>query len=217
MSPRPDVSEERKNQILEAAVAVFAQQGFQETRMDDIAQRAGLSKGALYLYYKSKDAIIAALLQYFFSLEKQHLQTLLAVPDQRTAREQILVLTQQLTATMKWMVALRPLAFEFYSIAGRQKEVRQFLQDYYQDYRGELAALIQRGIEQGEFREVNPEAVATTLVALYEGLALLFFVDPQAASWTQQIETSVQLLLAGIQAKEGPVRPPALPGDDIRD
>jgi AcrR family transcriptional regulator len=58
MSPRPDVSEERKSQILEAAIDVFARLGFHQSQMD-----AGLSKGALYLYYKSKDAIIAALLK----------------------------------------------------------------------------------------------------------------------------------------------------------
>ncbi len=63
MSPRPDVSEERRTQILEAAMAVFARQGFDKARMDDIAQQARLSKGALYLYYKSKDAIISAILQ----------------------------------------------------------------------------------------------------------------------------------------------------------
>ena len=74
MSPRPDVSEEHKNQILEAAIAVFARLGFQQTRMDDIAEQAGLSKGALYLYYKSKDAIIAALLKYFFTQEFKRLQ-----------------------------------------------------------------------------------------------------------------------------------------------
>ena len=45
MSPRPDVSEERRNQILEAAMAVFARQGFEQARMDDIAQEVGLSKG----------------------------------------------------------------------------------------------------------------------------------------------------------------------------
>ncbi|HEY6540074.1 MAG TPA: helix-turn-helix domain-containing protein, partial [Ktedonobacteraceae bacterium] len=66
MSPRPDVSEERRNQILAAASTVFARSGFHEARMDDIAEEVGLSKGALYLYYKSKDAIIAALLKFFF-------------------------------------------------------------------------------------------------------------------------------------------------------
>jgi AcrR family transcriptional regulator len=74
MSPRPDVSEERKNQILEAAVAVFARGGFQQSRMDDSAEQAGLSKGALYLYDKSKDALIVALLTYFFAQEFKRVQ-----------------------------------------------------------------------------------------------------------------------------------------------
>lgn len=57
MFPRPDVSEEQRTQIREAAIAVFARQGFDQARMDDIAQEAGLSK----------DAIISAILQFFFS------------------------------------------------------------------------------------------------------------------------------------------------------
>ena len=47
MSPRPDVSDERKSQILKAAESVFTQKGFDEARMDDIADKTGLSKGTL--------------------------------------------------------------------------------------------------------------------------------------------------------------------------
>ena len=198
MSPRPDVSEERKNQILEAAIAVFARLGFQQTRMDDIASQAGLSKGALYLYYKSKDAIIAALLKYFFAQEFKRLQAFVDADRQETIHEQLLALTRQLAAAMQWMARLMPIAFEFYAIAGRDKEVHQFLKEYYKTYRTELARLIQRGIERGEFRTVDAEATATTLAALYEGLALLFFVDPQGMQWAEQAEASVQLLLEGL-------------------
>ena len=58
MSPKPDVSEERKEQIATAATKIFSEQGFDKARMDDIASEAKLSKGTLYLYFKSKDAII---------------------------------------------------------------------------------------------------------------------------------------------------------------
>ena len=61
MSPKPDVSEERTAQIITAAMQVFAQQGLEKARMDDIASESGLSKGTLYLYFKSKDAIISAI------------------------------------------------------------------------------------------------------------------------------------------------------------
>lgn len=199
MSPRPDVSEERKNQILEAALAVFARLGFHESRMDDIAGQAGLSKAALYLYYKSKDAIIAALLQHFFTRELKHMESLAEINREKTVTEQLLLLTRQLTDAFQWMKQAMPIAFEFYAVAGRDKDVRQFLKTYFQDYRTLLARLIQHGIEQGEFREVSAGATATTLAALFEGLALLFFVDPEALHWGEQAESSVRLLLAGLQ------------------
>ena len=202
MSPRPDVSEERKSQILEAAIAVFARLGFQQSRMEDIASQAGLSKGALYLYYKSKDAVIAALLKYFFTQEFKHLQRFVEVERQEPISEQIMLLTRQLIDAMEWMERLMPIAFEFYALAGRDKETHQFLQGYFRDFRAALARLIQRGIEQGELRAVNAETFAVTLTALYEGMALLYFTDPHGLSWPQQIEDSVHSLLDGIALRD---------------
>ncbi|WP_201375668.1 TetR/AcrR family transcriptional regulator [Ktedonobacter robiniae] len=201
MSPRLDVSEERKNQILEAAIAVFARLGFDQSRMEDIAGQAGLSKGALYLYYKSKDAIVAALLKYFFAQEFKLLQTFVEAHQEGSVTEQIITLTRQLVQAMQWMARMMPIAFEFYALAGRDQEVRQFLKQYYQDYRQELAHLIERGIEQGEFRAVDTQAAATSLVALYEGLALLFFVDPEANQWAKQVETSIHFFLEGLRQR----------------
>jgi AcrR family transcriptional regulator len=199
MSPRPNVSEERKNQILEAAVAVFARLGCRAARMDDVASQAWLSKGALYLYYKSKDAIIAALLQHLFAQEFKQLQALVESESKEQVVEQLLILTRQLAAMMQWMGRLMPITFEFYAIAGRDKDVRQFLKEYFRDYRQLLTRLIERGIEQGEFGDIDAEATAITLVALFEGLALLFFVDAEATQWAEQVETSVRLLLHGLQ------------------
>ncbi|MDQ2903509.1 MAG: TetR family transcriptional regulator C-terminal domain-containing protein [Chloroflexota bacterium] len=167
--------------------------------MDDIASQAGLSKAALYLYYKSKDAIIAALLKYFFTQEFKRVQGFIESNREETVSEQLLLLTRQLAEALGWMTQVMPIAFEFYAIAGRNKEVRQFLKEYFQDYRALLARLIQRGIEYGEFREVSAEATAIMLAALFEGLALLFFVDPEAIRWADEAETSVQLLLSGLQ------------------
>lgn len=200
MSPRPDVSEERKNQILEAAIAVFARLGFQQTRMDDIAGQAGLSKGALYLYYKSKDAIIGALLKYFFTQELKHLQDFVVTERPEPVTEQIVLLTRKMVEAMEWMGRLMPIAFEFYALAGRDKDVRQFLNEYYLTYRGDLARLIERGIARGEFRSVDANSLAITLTALFEGIALLYFIDPHGLQWDAQIEMSVQTLLAGIRA-----------------
>ncbi len=107
MTPRPDVSEERKSQILEAAAAVSARVDFRTTRIDDIAEQAGLSKGALDLYYKSKDAIITALLTYFFAQEFKRVQGFVESDREVPVAEQLMILTRQLTQAMQWMSRLR--------------------------------------------------------------------------------------------------------------
>ena len=66
-----------------------------------------------------------------------------------------------------------------------------FVLHLFTDYRQLLARLIERGIERCEFREIDAMATAITLTALFEGLALLFFVDPEATRWVEQVETSV--------------------------
>lgn len=198
MSPRPDVSEERQQQILEAATSVFARRGFHEARMDDIAQEAGLSKGALYLYYKSKDAIIAALLKFCFNVEMKQLRTFLEQKTGLMVREQMVTFTRQFAADMKWMPFILPVSFEFYALAGRRKDVRQNLKEYFKEYRELMAALIQRGIDNGEFRAVDAQSAAIITAALFEGMTLLWMVDPQAMNIEQEAERCMQMLLDGL-------------------
>jgi AcrR family transcriptional regulator len=57
--------EARPSEVLDAAQAVFTEKGFAAARMDDVARRAGLSKGALYLYFPSKEALFVALVRRF--------------------------------------------------------------------------------------------------------------------------------------------------------
>ncbi len=197
--PRPDVSEERREQILDAAVRVFAERGLHETRMDDIAEQSGLSKGALYLYYKSKDAIIAALMHQFFKCGMRDLQRLREGAG--PVSERLLVYTRHVATEMERMMAVASLAWEFYAIAARQKVVREYFKEYFAEYRSVLAALIQIGIDRCEFRPVDAEQVAITITGLYEGLALLAVVDAKVAQWSHQDEASLELLLEGLRPR----------------
>ncbi|WP_165423004.1 TetR/AcrR family transcriptional regulator [Ktedonosporobacter rubrisoli] len=201
MSPRPDVSEERKSQILQAATAVFARLGFHQARMDDIAQQAGLSKATLYLYFESKEAIITALLKIFFDQELYKLRDWMASEHPGSISEQIMDITEQLVEDVAWISSVISIAHEFYALAARREDVREFLRAHYREYRFLFARLIQQGIERGEFRQVDPESVAISLMALYEGLSLLGLIDAQAMQLARTSENTMRLLLAGL-AKE---------------
>lgn len=196
--PRQDVSEERKNQILDAAMSVFSRAGFHEARMDDIAQESGLSKGALYLYYKSKDAIISALLRRFGALEMRGIRATMAGPG--TATEKLYAMTRMFAADLDHLALAMPVMLEFYAIAARQRSVRQFMGEMLQEYSALVKPVIEEGISSGEFRDVNAAEVTLTLIALLEGLVLLWVMDPRAMPWREQAGASLRLLLAGITA-----------------
>ncbi len=201
MSPRPDVSKERRNQIIDAASLVFARLGFNKARMEDISDEAKLSKGALYLYFKSKDAVITALLRRFFDPTLEDMRTLVVAPG--TATERIRIFIEHIAAEIDMMAHLLPVAYEFYAVSMRQKSVREFLKDYYKEYRTLLATIIQQGIDSGEFGKINAGAAAIAIGGMIEGLTLLWLLDPKEMNWREMAEGSLRVVLKGLLAKDG--------------
>jgi AcrR family transcriptional regulator len=198
--PSDDLSEERQKQILEAAIAEFAQHGFHETRMEDIARASGLSKGAVYIYFKSKDAIIGALLRTLFAWELRGARNI--VDSEGTATARLLAIASMFADELDRMVVAMPILMEFYAVAFRQPVVREHLGQMYEEFRAPLATLVQQGIERGEFRVVEPDDVASTWIALIEGLTLLWVVNPHGIAWRERATAAVHLLLDGLRAPD---------------
>lgn len=196
MTPRPDVSGERKGQIVEAAVTVFSRLGFERARMEDVARESGLSKGTLYLYYKSKDELIGALLRSIFDWGMRDLKGALA--SERSAGERLLKLGELMSGEIEKFSVLLPVWFEFYAVAARDEGVRRFMKSYFEEYRETLAEIVRAGVQQGEFRRVDVEEVTVTLVSLFEGVTLLWAFDPKTVPIESQMKASVRLLLEGL-------------------
>jgi len=193
---RPDISEERRAQILEAALEVFARQGFHEARMDDIAQASGLSKGALYLYYKSKDAIIGALLHTLFSVMMRSSQTI--EHDDGSARDRILRITRRFADEVDLLSKALPVMLEFYAVAARDRVVRASMGEMLDSYTALLTHVLQQGIERGEFRAEDPEGLAVALIAIWEGMTLLWATKPDRIHWREHAMLAVNVFLDGL-------------------
>jgi AcrR family transcriptional regulator len=71
-----DAKDERRQALLLVALDEFFQKGFTAARMDDIARRAGLSKGTLYLYFESKEALFTALIETLAMPNLSHIETI---------------------------------------------------------------------------------------------------------------------------------------------
>ncbi|NPA31626.1 MAG: TetR/AcrR family transcriptional regulator [Chloroflexi bacterium] len=178
MAPRRDVSAERKTQILDAALRVFARKGFYEARMEDIAREAGLSKGLLYWYFGSKEALIETLLILLFEPDLRDLERLLREPHRPTP-ERLQELAQNALSTLLPYQDLMPIVYEFYALATRPGPVKKAVQQYYRRYRELLSELLAQGIARHELRpDLDPSQTALALLAQFEGLILLWVIGP---------------------------------------
>jgi AcrR family transcriptional regulator len=167
--------------------------------MDDIVEESGLSKGTLYWYFKSKEDIINAILRRLFTGELENIESLLEAKG--TASERLIQLTSDRVIGMKRMSSLVPIIFEFYAVAVHQQWVKQFIGEYFEHFRNLLEALIQQGIDRGEFRPVNAKEAAISLASLYEGLTIHWLMDPRIVQWDILSESSLPLLLDGLKVR----------------
>lgn len=155
--------EDRPREILAAALEVFAEQGLAGARIDDIAARAGLSKGTVYHYFPGKDAL-------FRELVRQRVRdgTVGIVPADAAGPP-----GELLRAFIRglWRRVRTPEFHAMYRLI--LGELHQFpdLTRFYADEIAErtvdhVAALVERGVAAGAFRRVDARAAARTLVAL---------------------------------------------------
>ncbi len=199
MSPRPDVSEERKNQILDAATQVFMQKGFDKARMDDIVEETGLSKGTLYWYFKSKYDIIISILDRFFVNIFDKLDIQQKTGD-LSASEALWQFTEDVIQDYKKMLSLMPVAYEFMALAFRNKVVQKAFKQYMERYMNVLVPLIQRGIDSGEFCPVDATEAAIAAGAIFEGTILLWVYDKDLVDPERHIRAGIKIWLAGVKA-----------------
>src|SRR5437867_10138512 len=113
--PRPDVSEERRGQILDAAAAVFARLGVRGSRIDDIVEEADLSKGGLYWYFKSKDELVAAFIERLFQRGIENFRRLLE--SEQPFETRIRAMAAYMAADIAGLSAVRGAVLEYYAIA----------------------------------------------------------------------------------------------------
>jgi TetR/AcrR family fatty acid metabolism transcriptional regulator len=199
MSPRPDVSEERKTQILQAATKVFTNHGFANARMDDIVAESGLSKGALYWYFDSKDAIIVSILDQIFDYETTHIREILEREDSAKAKLEVFVDTT--IKDLEKMKPLMPIFIDFWSLSVRKKTINQAIKRYYQNFLDLIEPIIELGIKQGEFRPVNISETALALGAIFEGTILFYIYFPDTVDFEKQFRSNLDLILEGLIRK----------------
>jgi AcrR family transcriptional regulator len=155
--------EDRPHQIIKAALEVFGECGLANARLQDIAERAGVSKGTIYLYFPNKEELFREMIR----------QTAVAAIERAEQADVPGPPTNQLVAFMRgyWTFVRSPAFSTIYRLVLGELHQYPDLAKFYANEvvaRGQklLSAIISRGIETGEFRDMDPMVGARMLVAI---------------------------------------------------
>jgi AcrR family transcriptional regulator len=195
---RAQSQEQTRERLLDAAAEVFSQRGFQAASVEEVAETAGYSKGAVYSNFTSKEELFLALLD-------RHLERVLQVvaglavsgPEGATVGHGNdapgASFARHLEETRTWNV----LTMEFWLYAMRDERARQTLAERYRAGRAELATrLREMYAAQGSIPPMPVEYLAWALIALGTGLAVETYLDPPALP-DELYQTVMRRLLGG--------------------
>lgn len=193
-------SSERKAEILEAALKVFIRKGYSDTRMDDIVQEIGLSKGALYHHFSSKRDLFITLIEnwmdQFAGIQKG--KSARGVPSRDLIQRVSLFTAKIFQRNPNWFL-VEP---EIWAFANRDQEIRVLARKLYTRILSELEGLVQRGIDYGEFKPVNARMVAMSIMTSLHGMIWFVLFQPQDLSVEDYVDLNMNFILNGISANQ---------------
>ena len=197
MPPIPELEAIRKTQIIEAGMQAIARRGCANVTMDDICKAAGLSKGGLAHYYRSKNELFKAVFTAFFEHIFQRGRETMALYDDPL--DKLLSFDWLYDVDNPDMGTGYPLLFDFMAIAVHDNAYRDIFHSWIGSWVSLLSGALQEGIDQGTFRGLDPLDTARTISAIYQGVATRWFLDPRSHSREWAV-VSFQKAICGLLA-----------------
>jgi AcrR family transcriptional regulator len=167
-----DTADQRREQMLRAALEVIEERGFPETRIADVAARAGTSPALVIYYFKTKDQLLTEALRFaedtWYEAGKRQMA---AIPTAAGRLEELVAMSclpeADTEPTGSWLLWL-----DLWAQSVRLPEVASVRQKFDERWRQTITSLVLAGQEAGEFGPVSAEDFALTLSALLDGLAI---------------------------------------------
>jgi AcrR family transcriptional regulator len=196
-------AEARPDEVLDAALELFMEKGFAATRVDDIARRAGLSKGAVYLYFPSKEAVLEALVRRaIIPIADTALDALRDYEgDPRLVISMVIKMVGQRFGDPR-IIAVPKVVFR--EVLGFPHLAEMYRVEVLDKVLPVIGGLIRRGIDQGYLRQVDPELTIRSIIGplmLHLLLAEVFGVTPEGGlHFDKLVDNHLSILFDGLSA-----------------
>jgi AcrR family transcriptional regulator len=193
--------ESRRQEILDAALTVFTEKGFSAARINDIAGRASISGGTIYLYFASKEEIFKSLVEE--STGPQVSQLVQATREFEGSSDDLLRIAVRTISAFLRSSDRAVLSRLIIAETGKFPELARFYRSQVTDRMlAVFEGIIRRGIARGEFRSIDPADGARMVIALLMFTTIwrtsLGTLDGKPYDYERYIETNLDLILRGL-------------------
>lgn len=187
-----DTADQRREQMLRAAIEVIEERGFPDTRIADVAKRAGTSPALVIYYFKTKDQLLTEALRYAEDTWYEAGTARMAAITSAAGRlEELVAMTclpeADVPPTTSWLLWL-----DLWAQSVRLPEVAGVRQKFDERWRETISAVVLAGQEAGEFGPVDAADFAVTLSALLDGLAIQIALHDPSVGPARALELSMR-------------------------
>jgi AcrR family transcriptional regulator len=198
---RIDIGSIRREQIVEAAMSIIAQQGIQHLSLSEIEEEARMSRGQLTYYFRTKEDILLAVFHRVVELMRRRIET----PNQESeadpcrfanlgAWELAQHILEKILTEPPPNPAFGALQHTFLAQSNHREDFRQALAQLYELWRADMTRRIEADLARRTPSSVSPRALASFIQALMHGLAMQKMADPEAIDAEEMIELCRDLL-----------------------
>ena len=191
--------ENTKKKILDSAFDVFVKNGYKDTTMSHIVRESGLSKGAIYHYYKSKKDLFISLIDHWeiFSFPDFYSKS----NKDESAQETLM----RFADTVYEVFCKRPHVFlaeiEFWALANKDKEINDRSKVLYDKILKLFELVLNKGIRNKEFKKIDTKTISVELLSIFQGINWFCLFGGSKREVEKYLHQSVHTILEGIRSK----------------
>jgi AcrR family transcriptional regulator len=199
-------ADNRREQILESALAVIAERGFPETRIADVAEHAGISPALVIYYFKTRDQLLTEAIR--LNEDRWYAEgtaRIAEIPSAAGRLEELIAMSCLPEAEggdrVSWVIWL-----DLWAQSARHAEVSQVRQEFDDHWRNTITQLVKEGQSGGEFSEIDAEDFAVSLSALLDGFAIQSALADPVVDNNRAFRLSMQFAAAQLGFSWSPKR-----------
>jgi AcrR family transcriptional regulator len=197
---KAEQSHQTREELLDSAEELFAKSGYDATSVAAICAAAGVSKGAVYHHFESKQDLFFELIQRWLETLESRLKLLENQSEQ--VPEQLISMAHVVGEVLEVGGPQLSIYLEFWNQALRDQQVHSTLSKPFDDFLHFFSEMLQSGVERGVIRKTDPEMAARVITALAIGLIFQGLLNPDAADWNEVTEFGLNLLLKGLSRED---------------